>query len=96
MNQNNKLVNCRHSDFCKDYIFTNEHDVNERAESEDCTSLKQTKYFNSELGDFRIKDVLNSVGTDQLTLNQCWFNVEPQLSSTILNIDIWLRNELKM
>ena len=26
------------------------------------------------------------------TLNQRWFNVEPQLSSTILNVDIWLRN----
>ena len=26
------------------------------------------------------------------TLNQRWFNVEPQLSSTILNVGIWLRN----
>ena len=26
------------------------------------------------------------------TLNQRWFNVEPQLSSTILNFDIWFRN----
>ena len=26
------------------------------------------------------------------TLNQRWFNVEPQPSSTIINVDIWLRN----
>ena len=29
---------------------------------------------------------------DFSTLNQHWFNVEPQLSSTILNVDIWLRD----